>query len=74
MTDTPISTSSLCDFVPKTVFIDHPANPLRKPEFEHLFRCRNTNGFKEAFIKVSARSYLVHIPTFIKCLEARRCR
>lgn len=70
--DTPIHT--LSDYCSKEKFISNPGNPLKKSQLDWIFRNRHTNGFKDSFIKVSSRAYLVHIPTFIQCLEARRCR
>lgn len=61
----------LAEFLPKEKFLNHPDNPLSKPEFSYLFRNRNNNGFAEAFVRINARKYLVNIPNFIKCLAER---
>jgi len=64
--------TTLGDFCPKNTFATHPDNPLKKSEFNWLFKNRDANGFKEAFVKVTSRNFLVHIPTFIQCLADRR--
>ena len=70
---TNISTNlTLGDFCPKRSFAVHPDNPLKQSELNWLFKNRHFNGFKEAFVKVTARNFLVHIPTFSKCLADRR--
>ncbi len=66
------SNTSLGDFCPKGTFATHPDNPLKESEFNWLFKNREANGFKEAFVKVTARNFLVHIPTFVHCLAERR--
>jgi hypothetical protein len=71
MSDNPTQTT-LGDFCPKNTFITNPDNPLNESEFNWLFKNRDTNGFKDAFVKVNARKFLVHIPTFIACLANRR--
>ena len=71
MTDPPTNTT-LGDFCPKSKFAVHPDNPLKESEFKWLFKNRDTNGFKDAFVKVSTRNFLVHIPTFIQCLADLR--
>ena len=71
MTNTPTNTT-LGDFCPKRSFATHPDNPLKESEFNWLFKNRNSNGFKEAFVKVTARNFLIHIPTFTQCLADRR--
>lgn len=71
MTDTSTNTA-LGDFCPKNTFATHPDNPLKESEFNWLFKNRDANGFKDAFVKVNARKYLVHIPTYTQCLVNRR--
>ena len=71
MTGTHLNTT-LGDFCPKNTFATHPDNPLKASEFNWLFKNRDANGFKEAFVKVTARNFLVHIPTFIQCLAEHR--
>jgi hypothetical protein len=71
MTNTP-SNTTLDDFCPKNRFATHPDNPLKESEFNWLFKNRDANGFKDAFVKVNARKYLVHVPTFIQRLADRR--
>jgi hypothetical protein len=69
---TPTIHTTLSDFCPKISFATHPDNPLKESEFNWLFKNRDTNGFKDAFVKVNARKFLVHIPTFISCLASLR--
>ncbi|QPK62898.1 hypothetical protein IVG45_19040 [Methylomonas sp. LL1] len=64
--------TALSDFYPKEAFLKHPDNPLKESEFNWLFKNRETNGFKDAFVKVNARKFLVHIPGFTECLARRR--
>jgi hypothetical protein len=64
--------TTLEDFCPKDKFSTHPDNPLKKSEFDWLFKCRADNGFAKAFVRVNAKKYLVHIPSFVKCLADRR--
>jgi len=71
MTNPPTNTT-LGDFCPKNTFAAHPDNPLKESEFNWLFKNRDVNGFKEAFVKVTARNFLVHVPTFTQCLADRR--
>lgn len=66
------SSPSLDEFSPKKKFANHPDNPLSESEFKWLFKQRENNGFAEAFVKFSARGFLVHIPTFTKKLNAKR--
>ena len=71
MTNTPFN-SILGDFCPKNQFAVHPDNPLTVSEINWLFKNRDVNGFKDAFVKVNVRNFLVHIPTFAQCLTDRR--
>ncbi len=71
-TQTPANNATLSDYVSKNIFADSPDCPVTQPEFHWLFKQREHNGFAEAFVKVSARSFLVHIPSFINCLNAKR--
>ncbi len=71
MTDIPTKTT-LGDFCPKNTFATHSDNPLKESEFDWLFKNRDSNGFKNAFVRVNARKFLVHIPTFIACLASKR--
>lgn len=66
------SRASLSEYCPKNQFGRHPINPLKYSEFQWLFKNRENNGFSKAFVKVTSRNYLVHIPTFIQCLAERR--
>jgi hypothetical protein len=66
------SIAALSEFCSKNIFATHPDNPLNKSELDWLFKNRNSNGFTEAFVKVTSRNFLVHIPTFTKCLANRR--
>ncbi|OQK17253.1 hypothetical protein AU255_05005 [Methyloprofundus sedimenti] len=63
---------SLSEYIPKNKFAVSPNCPVTEPEFNWLFKQREQNGFALAFVKVSARSFLVHIPSFIECLNAKR--
>ena len=76
MTDIPATNPNnnptLGDFCPKNTFANHPENPLKASEFNWLFKNRLVNVFSEAFVKVTARNSLIHIPTFSKCLAERR--
>jgi len=73
MTNTTTSSNvSLTDYVPKKDFSTHPENPLSKSEFNWIFKQREQNGFAKAFVKFSARGFLVHIPTFINCLKEKQ--
>ena len=63
---------TLGEFCPKKVFASHPNNPLKESEFNWLFKTRDENGFKEAFVRLNARKFLVHIPTFTQCLADRK--
>lgn len=71
MTHKSINTT-LGDFCPKNTFAVHSDNPLKASEFNWLFKNRENNGFKDAFVKVNVRNFLVHIPTFTQCLDDRR--
>jgi len=64
--------TTLGDFCPKNIFATSPDNPLKESEFNWLFKNRDSNGFKAAFVKVNARKFLVHLPTFTECLANRR--
>lgn len=71
MADTHTS-NTLSDFCPENVFANHPNNRLNEPEFNWFFRSRESSGFKLAFVRVNARKFVVHIPTFVDCLSDRR--
>lgn len=71
MINTPINIT-LGDFCPKDTFANHPDNPLTESEFNWLFKNRDANGFKAAFVRINARKFLVHIPSFTQCLADRR--
>lgn len=62
----------LSDYISKNSFIKHPDNPLTESEFKWQFKNRKTNGFSIAFIRVNSRKYLVHVPTYIRCLAEQR--
>ena len=70
--DTTRNVHSLTDYVKKSLFSESPDCPVSQPEFNWLFKQREHNGFAKAFVKVSSRSFLVHIPSFISCLNAKR--
>jgi hypothetical protein len=63
---------NLSEYCSKAQFFNREDNPLKKSEFDWLFKNRDQNGFKKAFVKVSARCFLVHLPTFSKCLSDRK--
>ena len=71
-TSTNNNTLSLTNYIPKNKFPLSGNCPITEPEFNWLFKQREHNGFAKAFVKVSARSFLVHIPSFIECLDAKR--
>lgn len=63
--------NSLSEFCSKDEFKNHPDNPLKEAELNWLFKNRESNVFKSAFVKVNAKKYLVHIPSFTACLIER---
>ena len=63
----------LGEYIPKKKFSSSPDCPLTNSEFEWVFKQRACNGFAKAFVKFSARGFLVHVPSFIECLNAKRC-
>ncbi len=63
---------SLSEYIPRKKFVLSPGCPVTTAEFNWLFKQRASNGFAKAFVKFSARGFLVHIPTFIECLKAKR--
>lgn len=62
----------LGEFIPKKKFVLSSDCPVTGSEFEWLFKQRSSNGFAKAFVKFSARGFLVHVPSFIECLNAKR--
>jgi len=64
--------SSLAEYISKKDFGISSMCPVTNPELNWIFKQREYNGFKKAFVKVTARNYLVHIPTFINCLSEKR--
>ena len=64
--------SALSEYISKSEFAKSPMCPLRESEFNWLFKQRENNGFAKAFVKFSSRGFLVHIPTFITCLNERK--
>ncbi len=64
--------SSLEDYISKNEFGVSSICPVTNSELNWIFKQREYNGFKEAFVKVTARNYLVHIPTFTACLSEKR--
>jgi len=69
---TTINDDSIADYVSKRVFSELSLCPVSDSELNWLFKQREYNGFKQAFVKVTARNYLVHIPTFTHCLSEKR--
>ena len=63
---------SLTDYIPKNKFANHPDNPLSESEFNWIFKQRKNNGFGKVFVKFSARGFLVHVPSYIERLNAKR--
>ena len=61
----------LSEYIAKKEFAAHPENPLSEPELNWVFKQRELNGFSKAFVKFSARGFLVHIPSFLDCLKEK---
>jgi len=70
-TPTTPNTPLLCEYIQKNKFALSTDCPVTNSEFNWLFKQREQNGFAKAFVKLNARSFLVHIPTFIDCLSER---
>ncbi|MEO1894902.1 MAG: hypothetical protein ABGX32_01370 [Methylococcales bacterium] len=64
--------SSIEEYISKKEFGASSLCPITDSELNWIFKQREYNGFKEAFVKVTARNYLVHIPTFTACLSEKR--
>ncbi len=64
--------TALGEYIPKKKFVLSPDCPVTDSEFSWLFKQRANNGFAEAFVKFSARGFLVHVPSFIECLNEKR--
>jgi hypothetical protein len=64
--------SSLEEYISKKEFGASSICPVSNSELNWIFKQREYNGFKKAFVKVTARNYLVHIPTFTNCLSEKR--
>jgi len=69
---TAINDDSIAEYVSKKDFALIATCPVSSSELNWLFKQREINGFKQAFVKVTARNYLVHIPTFTNCLSEKR--
>ena len=63
---------SLEEYISKNEFGMSSICPVTHSELSWIFKQREYNGFKKAFVKVTARNYLVHIPTFTNCLSEKR--
>ena len=63
--------SGLSEYVNKSEFATLHDCPITPQQFNWLFLQRELNGFSKAFVRINARNYLVHTPTFIKCLSER---
>lgn len=63
---------TLTDFISKNKFSKSEDCPITEAEFNWLFKQREHNGFANAFVKINSRKFLVHTPTFIECLNAKR--
>ena len=70
--DPPPTLGSLAEYCDRKTFAVHPDNPLTSCELDWIFRNRSTNGFREAFVKVNSRKFLVHVPGFLYVLAAKR--
>ena len=70
-TPTNQNTPSLCKYIQKNKFALSTDCPVTNSEFNWLFKQREQNGFANAFVKLNARSFLIHVPTFIDCLSER---
>ena len=66
------SAPSIEEFISKKDFVASSICPLTDSELNWIFKQREYNGFKKAFVRVTARKYLVHIPTFTSCLSEKR--
>ena len=64
--------SSLEEYISKKEFGASSICPVSNSELNWIFKQRQYNGFQKAFVKVTARNYLVHIPTFTNCLSNKR--
>jgi len=64
--------SSLNEYIPKNKFVLSKDCPVTDSEFNWIFKQREQNGFAKAFVKLNARSFLVHVPTFIQCLSEKQ--
>ena len=64
--------SSLEEYISKKEFGASSICPVTNSELNWIFKQRESNGFKKAFVRVTARNYLVHIPTFTICLSEKR--
>ncbi len=72
ITQATTNASSLNEYIPKNKFVLSIDCPVTDSEFNWLFKQREHNGFAKAFVKLNARSFLIHIPTFIQCLSEKR--
>lgn len=70
--NTNANNSSLEEYISKNEFGMSSICPVTHSELSWIFKQREYNGFKKAFVKVTARNYLVHIPTFTNCLSEKR--
>jgi hypothetical protein len=66
------NSSSLNEYIPKNKFVLSKDCPVTDSEFNWLFKQREQNGFAKAFVKLNARSFLIHVPTFIQCLSEKK--
>ena len=62
----------LGEFIPKKKFAISQECHVADSELDWIFKQRASNGFAKAFVKFSARGFLVHVPSFIECLDAKR--
>lgn len=70
--NTPNTTQSLKNFIPKKEFVKSTDCPFTEAEFEWIFRQRAQNGFAKAFIRYNAKGYLVDLPSLLQCLDEMR--
>jgi hypothetical protein len=70
--ETNLNNSSLEEYISKKEFGTSSRCPVTNSELNWIFKQREYNGFKKAFVKLTARNYLIHIPTFTNCLSEKR--
>ena len=66
------SNPTLSEYISKKKFALSPDCPISISELNWIFKQRENNGFAKAFVRFSARGFLVHVPSFIEILKAKR--